>query len=257
MRRLYTRGAHMSSRKKKYQKKFRRVRCATSSRRFLHRGTIALHLLRYTDNVPQRVLGVLGGNDIGDDALRLWATSAEVIYGTDSGADRLIALGFSPTVVGDFDSFASLPNASHLRLVQSIDESRTDCDKLLDLVRTDGHNGVTLTATEGNLPDHVLATYSSAIACGLDVRFAFRRGIGFLLRDRVEVATHVGQRVSLLPLSRCEGVTLTGVAWPLENTDFEPGNGLSVSNEATGKVIVVALRSGCALLFVETHEVVW
>ncbi len=203
------------------------------------------------------MLGVLGGNDIGDERLRAWTSSAEVVYAADSGADRLIALNISPIVVGDFDSFASLPDASHLRLVQSIDQDSTDCDKLLALVRSDGHTSVTLTATEGDLPDHVVATYHSAIASGLDVRFAFRRGIGFLVANRVEVATHIGQRVSLVPLSRCEGIELSGVAWPLISPVFEPGNGLSVSNEATGERVVASVLSGFALLFVETHEVSW
>ncbi len=203
------------------------------------------------------MLGVLGGNDIGDENLRAWASSAEVVYAADSGADRLIALNISPVVVGDFDSFLSLPYASHLRLVHSIDQSTTDCDKLLALVRSDGHSSITLTSTEGDLPDHVIATYSSAIASGLDVRFAFRRGIGWLVRGRIEIATRAGQRVSLLPLSRCEGVNLSGVEWPCENAVFEPGNGLSVSNRATGDSVVAAVRSGCSMLFVETHEVSW
>jgi thiamine pyrophosphokinase len=203
------------------------------------------------------VLGVLGGNDVGDDVLLAWAHSADVVYAADSGADRLIAHGVSPIVVGDFDSFDSLPRASHLRLVQSIDQDTTDCDKLLALVRSDGHSFVTLAGTEGDLPDHVVATYHSAIASRLDVRFAFRRGIGHIVRDRVEVATRPGQRVSFVPLTPCEGVGLSGVAWPLENAEFEPGSGQSVSNEATGSPVVASVRAGSALLFVETREVYW
>jgi thiamine pyrophosphokinase len=169
----------------------------------------------------------------------------------------LISLGFSPIVVGDFDSFASLPASSHLRLVQSIDQSTTDCDKMLALMKSDGHLSVTLAATEGDLPDHVLATYSSAIACGLEVRFAFRRGIGYLVRDGASIATSPGQRVSLIPLDACTGVGLRGVAWPLEEAEIEPGGALSVSNQATGDRVTARLRSGCALLFVETREVGW
>lgn len=213
--------------------------------------------MRYTSPVPPRVLGILGGNDVDNELLRAWASSAEFVYAADSGADRLIALGFSPIVVGDFDSFSSLPQSSHLRLVQSIDQSTTDCDKLLALVKSDGHVSVTLAATEGDLPDHVLSTYSSAIACGLDVRFAFRRGIGMLVRDGASVSTAPGQRVSLIPLRPCTGIGLRGVAWPLEEADIEPGGAVSVSNEATGDQVTVSLRSGCALLFVETREVNW
>jgi thiamine pyrophosphokinase len=213
--------------------------------------------VRYTPRVAAKVLGVLGGKDIGDDHLRAWSSSADVVYAADSGADRLIALGFSPVVVGDFDSFSSLPRASHLRLVQSLDDATTDCDKMLALVRSDGHGAITLTGTEGDLPDHVLATYASAVACGLDVRFAFRRGIGVLVRSRTEVATRVGQRVSLVPLTACSAVRLGGVAWEVAGARFEPGGALSVSNEATGDRVVAEVESGAALLFLETREVLW
>lgn len=213
--------------------------------------------MRYTSSVPPRVLGVLGGNDVDNESLRAWASTADVVYAADSGADRLIALGFSPIVVGDLDSFATLPNASHLRVVQSIDQSTSDCDKLLALVKSDGHVSVTLAATEGDLPDHVLSTYSSAVSCGLEVRFAYRRGIGVLVRDGVGMATEPGQRVSLIPLIPCTGVGLRGVAWPLEEAELEPGGAVSISNEATGDLVTVSLRSGSALLFLETGEVRW
>jgi thiamine pyrophosphokinase len=213
--------------------------------------------MRYTSPVPPRVLGVLGGNDVDNELLRAWATSAEVVYAADSGADRLIALGFSPIVVGDFDSFSSLPQSSHLRLVQSIDQTTTDCDKLLALVKSDGHMSVTLAATEGDLPDHVLSTYASAMACSIDVQFAFRRGIGVLVRDGASLRTTPGRRVSLIPLVPCSRVSLEGVAWPLKEAEIEPGGATSISNEAVGKRVTVSLSSGCALLFVETREVVW
>ena len=205
------------------------------------------------------MLGVLGGMDIDDDRLIAWANSAEHLYAADSGADRLIRLGFSPTVVGDFDSFQSLPNASHLRLVQSLDQESTDCDKLLSLVALDGFDSITMTCTEGDLPDHVVATYSSCIASPLQVRFAFRRGIGWLLKSggSLSVKTQQGQRVSLVPFAACEGVTIEGVAWPLIDEPLQPGGKVSVSNEATGDLVSARVKSGAALLFVETHEVSW
>lgn len=209
--------------------------------------------------MSDRVLGVLGGTDIDDVRLAAWASTATHIYAADSGADRLISLGFSPTVVGDFDSFTSLSRASHLRLVQSLDQDTTDCDKLLALVAEDGHTGLTLTGTEGDLPDHVLATYSSAVASGLDVSFAFRRGVGALVRPGTPVSmdTLAGQRVSLVPLTPCYGTGLTGVAWPLDGAALEPGGLVSVSNEAVEGQVTAWLETGHALLFLETPEVVW
>jgi thiamine pyrophosphokinase len=197
--------------------------------------------------------------DIDDERLIAWVSSSQHLYAADSGADRLLRLGFSPTVVGDFDSFTSLERATHLRLVQSSDEETTDCDKLLALAHQDGHTAITMTGTEGDLPDHVVATFSSCVASPLDVRIAFRRGIGWILKPgrRLLIDTHESQRISLLPLSPCKNVDFSGVAWPLASADLAPGSRVSISNVAVGKGATASLGSGAALLFLETDEVRW
>lgn len=207
----------------------------------------------------ERVLAVLGGRDVSDQRLRDWCASADVIYGADSGADRVIGLGFKPIVVGDFDSFESSDAKHGLRLEKSTGQNTTDCDKLLDLVERDGHQSVTLAGSEGDLPDQVLATYSSALKSPLQMRFAFRRGIGWLLRPGVEldVGCRRGQRVSLIPLAVCDNVHLSGVEWPLKGDTLAPAGSISVSNYAVETVITASLDSGCALLFLETPEVRW
>ena len=207
----------------------------------------------------ERVLAVLGGRDVSDQRLRDWCASADVIYGADSGADRVIELGFKPIVVGDFDSFKSLDESKHLRLEQSADQNTTDCDKLLDLVLKDGHEAVTLAGSEGDLPDHVLATYFSALKSPLQVQFSFRRGIGWLLRPgvKLDVSCSRGQRVSLIPLDDCVGVQLSGVEWPLMRGTLAPSGSVSVSNCTVETAMTASLVTGCALLFLETPEVRW
>ncbi len=215
--------------------------------------------MRHNQLVPIRVLGVLGGQDVSDDLLRAWASTAHVIYGADSGADRLIAAGFEPIIVGDFDSFTMKDQATSLRLVQDTDENRTDCDKLLSLVAADAHQELTLTCVEGDLPDHVISTISSIVASHLRLRIAFRRGIGYVVRSEhnCSVQTKPGQRVSLVPLTPCVGVSLTGTQWQLTDDSIKIGGRLSVSNEATGDRVSASVSSGCALLFCETHDVSW
>ena len=215
--------------------------------------------MRYTLLVSERVLGVLGGNDVVVEHLVSWCRSADVIYATDSGADRIIALGFAPVVVGDFDSFSSLDAAAHLRLEQSSCQDTTDCDKLLRLAVQDGHRSITIAASEGDLPDHVLSTFFSALRSDITVRFAFRRGLGSLVNGGREqtVSTSTGQRVSLMPLTSCHGVSLSGTRWPLTSEDIAPEGLVSISNEALGSEVSVRIESGSALLFIETGEIYW
>lgn len=203
-----------------------------------------------------RVLGVLGGDDLSDSLLKRWARSATALYAADAAADRLVWMDFKPVLVGDLDSFRSTSEMHRLRVVHIPDQDSTDCDKLLRTIEEDGHREVTLIGMEGDLPDHMLATYSSAVRSGLGLRFAFRRGVGWLLRSRSSVAvrTKRGCRVSLMPLTPCTGVCLRGVHWPVENASMEVGGLNSCSNAAEWDRVEAEVRCGAALLFVQYPE---
>lgn len=181
-----------------------------------------------------------------------WADSAEKLYAADGAAATLIDDGFEPVVVGDLDSLPPSYRTRAQRVEHRPDQGFTDCDKLLMLAQEDGHEAITLTGIEGDQPDHMLATFSSALASPLAIRLAFRRGIGYVLQSG-EVARYnvrPGARVSLLPLAECLGISLTGVEWPLREAPLAPGRSVSISNRATEKQIEIELGEGTAFLFI-------
>ena len=112
----------------------------------------------HTFRVANRVLGILGGEDAPDGQLQAWASSATVLYAADSAANRLIHFGFLPIVVGDLDSFDQSLRSDRLRIVEDSDPDRTDCDKLLALIESDGYQEATIIGLEGDLLDHVLSS---------------------------------------------------------------------------------------------------
>ena len=199
-----------------------------------------------------KVLGVLAGRDLNLDELQKWAQSCDVLYAADSAADRLVPLGFKPTVVGDLDSVDPSLLGSELRVVHSPDPDTTDCDKLLALVENDGHTALTLACVEGDLLDHVLASLASVARSDLDIRLVLRNAMGYVCRPgkSISVPKCFGKRVSLIPLARSTGVVLQGVLWELSEAILEPAGFLSVSNEGTGDVFV-SIASGVCLLFIE------
>lgn len=200
----------------------------------------------------KRVLGVLGGGETPEPLLRRWVESADVVYAADSGANRLIRMGFQPVVVGDLDSFDPDLRGPETRVVHDPDPDRTDCDKLLRLAEKEGHSAVTLIDVEGDLLDHVLASLSSLAASGLVGRLALRRGIAWLLRKQWSQSVDLapGHRVSLIPLRECRGVRLTGVEWEVHGLPMSPAGFLSVSNLSTGHVFA-SIEDGLAYLVVE------
>lgn len=178
-----------------------------------------------------------------------WARTADRVYAAD-GAGRKLALELiDPIVVGDLDSFPEAEDHG-LTVFQSVDKNTTDCDKMLAAVVAAGYEELTLIGIEGDRFDHMLATLNSVLKSALDIRIVLRRGIAYVVREEMTVETALGERFSLMPLTPCTGVTLTGCEWPLENASLSPEGLVSISNRAQGE-IQVKMGTGVALLVCE------
>jgi thiamine pyrophosphokinase len=195
-----------------------------------------------------RVLCVLDGRDMEPDLLRAWAESAELVIAADGAADRLLQVGVRPAIIiGDMDTMMADPG--DVEVLRMEDSDSTDCDKVLRWARQNGHSELTLASIEGDLLDHVLSTLSSCVSFGRTVRIALRRGIGWVFAGSLQVNTSPGARVSLIPLTPCAGVRLSGVEWPLEGADLEVGGRVSISNASTNGFVQVSVAKGTAFLF--------
>lgn len=204
-------------------------------------------------NTWPKVLGVLSGTDLAPLLFAAWVADSDVILAADGAAGAVVRAGKSPDVtIGDLDSLPPHLRESLPGVLHDPDQERTDVDKLLAHALGYGRS-ITLIATEGDLPDHVLATYHSAVSAEIGVRFAFRRGIGWILRDGEVLTVPVNgpRRVSVIPLQPAR-VTLEGVQWPLQNAQLALGKRVSISNRSTGDgPVMAAAHGGAALLFVE------
>jgi len=189
-----------------------------------------------------------------------WAEESDVVYAADSGGDRLIDQGLMPNkIVGDLDSAKSIDRLEKLAanraldLVRDMSVDQTDCDKLLDLAYKEGHDEITLVSVEGDQLDHVLAVLQSAARSPLRVRIALRSGIGWVLSssDEIDIPTRPGRRVSVVPLTPTEGVSLRGVHWPLERSTMNPLGLTSISNVAVEETVHAHVQEGAVFLFVE------
>jgi thiamine pyrophosphokinase len=202
----------------------------------------------------RRILGVLAGGDIDLDLLQRWSQSADWIIAADAGANHLSDSEVGPHfIIGDMDSIRDVEPFSSADRKHLAEQDSTDCDKLLAHVSNEGHATITLIGVEGDLPDHVLAILHSAARSELDVRLAYRRGIGWIVKpDRPrDIATHTDRRLSLQAIEPCEGVHLDGVQWPLQNANLSLRDGTSISNRTEGDHVRVTIAKGAALLFLE------
>jgi thiamine pyrophosphokinase len=205
--------------------------------------------------VENRILGVLGGNDVSDKMLQFWAQSATLLVAADQGADRLVGAGFFPHVVlGDLDSIQLEHGAHSITVHHLADQESSDCDKLLRFLEDQGHTEVTIIGFEGDRLDHVLAGIGSFLQTSLKVRIVIRHGLAHVQTRSNEVyRAYGGQTVSLLPILPSKGITTQGLTWELENADLSLGARVSLSNLAMGSEFQVHLAEG-ALLVVQEYD---
>lgn len=188
------------------------------------------------------------------ELLKRWAQSATTIIAADGGANILDEVGVTPNVViGDMDSIRDDVRQSAHNVIEIGDQGSTDCDKLLLYAEEKGFVSITLACGEGDLPDHVLATLHSASRSSIDVRLAYRRGIGWIVKPNklFDLDCSANKRLSLLPLEECESVSLTGCHWPLDNATLSPSGVTSISNRTEGGPVCVTMSKGAAFFFLE------
>ena len=204
----------------------------------------------------KKILGVLAGEDFPPERLSDWVLSADYVFAADSAADTLNLLGLVPgTTVGDLDSISETGKACQLELLEIHDQDSTDCDKLLELASERGYSEISLIGVEGDLLDHVLGTLLSAARATIDVTLILRRGFAQILNGPVEVQMTLpdATRLSVMPVTSCEDVTIEGTVWPLSGASLSPMGLTSLSNRASGHVRI-RIGIGVAILFLAHPE---
>lgn len=138
--------------------------------------------------------------------------------------------------------------SSAREVVHRPNQDQSDCDKLLGFVRELGHRRVTLIGAEGRRVDHMLGTLQSAARCGCAVTIACDAQMVRILTGPCKGSLAHDGLVSLLPLTKCFGVTLQGVGWPLDFHSLDALGLTSLSNRALGRV-EYSIEAGAAALF--------
>ena len=179
----------------------------------------------------------------------------DLIIAADAGFRTCRALGIPPDLLmGDFDSMEAPGDFAHLIRVPV---EKDDTDTML-AVREGLRQGCTdfriYGGTGGKRLDHSLANFQALL-------YLRRHGArGYLYDDdfcwtAIENETLALERqvdwgiVSLFPMDgAAEGVTLTGLQYPLAEAELTPDVGLAVSNHFAAERAAVTVRKGALLV---------
>lgn len=172
---------------------------------------------------------------------------------TDGAANWLIEHQITPEVIiGDLDSLN--PGIRGRLSQESIhhipSQENTDLEKAVRYALDKGYTAATVLSATGKREDQTLGNlylivqYAPVIHIQLLTNYATIEPV----LDHITTHAEPGQTISLLPVGRAEGVTTTGLRYPLEDETLELGT-RGISNQAEETEISVSLRKGALLLF--------
>lgn len=198
---------------------------------------------------------ILGAGPIGDvQAHRSFLTRDDFILCADGGYEHARKLGVRPNLlIGDFDSMRIPENAGCE--ICAFPPEKDDTDMLLALKAglERGFREFLILGGLGGRLDHTVANFTVlAYALSHSARAVLRdeKNAAFLLRDAaVRLPVCPGFKMSVFPYGGgAQGVTLSGVKYPLRDYDMEPYCTLGVSNEILPAGAEVTVKNGTLLL---------
>lgn len=186
----------------------------------------------------------------------------DCVIAADGGANLCDSWNWRvDAVVGDMDSidprvFARLQAGGVAFHRYPAEKDETDLEIALHLALEQGAReiliagalGARIDHTLGNLALLALPALASTRACIVDGGQSI-----WLVRDRLTIEGQPGDTLSLLPFGGgANGVSVTGVHWPLHDADLPVGPSLGISNRLTAPQAEVSVRNG-ALLAIHIH----
>lgn len=207
--------------------------------------------------MKQPLNALLIGNGVCPSPALLQQLAAQVnfILAADGGAQKAAAAGVMPDkIIGDFDSLSAQQTWPREKLLRIPRQDNTDLEKALDYLQDNHFTYVTIAGGTGGRWDFSIGNFLSVYPylAQMDICFAANGWKIYPLIKPTQKTVRPGARVSLIPVTACQNVTLKGLQYPLQNATLELGRtGRTLSNCAAQENISIHFSSGYLLLYIE------
>ena len=180
--------------------------------------------------------------------------SAYYFVCADGGANAAAKLGVKPDlIIGDLDSIApeTQRKFGFVTTRRIADQNSTDLEKALSWMVKQRFKRITVLGATGGRLDHFIGNLSALAKFSRKASIVFvdKRGEWMYVGRSFKLDAAVGLTVSLVPLSRCEGIATHGLKWELRNETLELGLRESTSNVVKSTPLSIRVRSGSLLLY--------
>lgn len=187
--------------------------------------------------------------------LQQLAARADFILAADGGAQKAAEAGIMPDkIIGDFDSLSTRHAWPKEKLLRIPRQDNTDLEKALDYLQDNHFTAVTIVGGTGGRWDFSIGNFLSVFPYlqQMDICFVADGWKIYPLIKPAQKTVRPGTRVSLIPVSPCQNVTLKGLKYPLANARLELGRtGRTLSNLSVQTQISVHFTNGYLLLYIE------
>lgn len=204
-----------------------------------------------------RILVIGNGETPSKNFLMHQVRQADCILATDGGANRALACGVIPQVViGDFDSLSAKTKKAlkETSFIFVDNQNNTDLEKALDYLTQKGFSSTTLVGFLGGRWDFSIGNCLSVYPYlnKTEICFCAEKWRIYPLRKGRKFTCSAKKRVSLIPLSPCKSLTITGLKYPLKGVNLSRTRaGLTLSNETVGTAFEVQFERGFLLVYQE------
>jgi thiamine pyrophosphokinase len=204
--------------------------------------------------MPKQALILANGEPPKKSHLQSLMKQCQLFVCADGGANTALALGLTPdAIVGDMDSVHAETRAKfqHVRTFESSNEETTDLEKAIAWTIRQKYDHIIVVGAAGKRLDHTIGNLGVIARFYPDAIVRIVDDIGetlFVGRELIfEAPLH--STVSLIPLTRCEGITTTGLEYGLDNELLELGVREGTSNIVVANPVSIKVKKGNLLLY--------
>jgi thiamine pyrophosphokinase len=112
-------------------------------------------------------------------------------------------------------------------------------------------SSATIIGATGNRIDHSTGSLGCFKKFGhlIEINIVDTVGELSLIRKKIQCKTKRNEKISLIPLERCERISTRNLKYALKNESLELGIREGISNESTANSITVSVKKGTLLLY--------
>lgn len=200
---------------------------------------------------------VFCGGDAPSAATLARAGKHDIVIAADSGIDHTLAHGIVPDIaVGDFDSVTpdglAVAEAGGTSIERHpAEKDQTDFELALARAVAESVDQILVVSIEGGRLDHQLANLLALAGPSLnniEVRALTENETITVVRSVSRIEGTLGDYLSLVPIGGdVEGVTTTGLAYPLSDESLSATSARGISNRFMEPQATVSVRTGVLL----------